>query len=491
MSAKSAMRLFPGSQPSLGDTHPDLRLFDPAPGTIVVLPSITLPEEVLQRLVGMPYYEERMLWLLLALARPDTRVVYLSSLHIDPDIVDYYLDFLPNPEQGRARLRMLHLADDTPRPLTEKLLGRPDIIEQLRVVVSEPGGGWIQPFIVTSLEQRFAEQIGLPLYGAHPSLAYLGTKSGARRVARAVQVPILRGKEDLRSLSAVENALRVLKASEPPVEQAVIKLDDSSSGLGNVIVNITQDESPITKWVTRFTTGGENWQSFERKLTTRGAAAEQLLQHDNLASPSALVEITPQGKWYVLATHEQILGGANGQTYLGCRFPADIRYRDCIQRYAERVAESLAGRGVIGSFGIDFLVIPSAVGECSVYLTEINLRLGGTTHPLGMIVLSTEGSYSRSMGELTAQGHPKYYVATDNLILKQLIGATPWDVLALLRKAGLAFERYSGTGVAAHMLGALPQFGKLGLTCIGHSPTEADQLYRDAVQLLETWVPPT
>jgi len=483
------MKSFEDLQHGLSEMHPQLRLFAPGPGTILVLPSITLPVEVLQRLVGMRHYEERMLWILLTLADPGTQVIYLSSVPIDPSIVDYYLDFLPDPDQARTRLLMVNLADRSPIPLTQKLLGRPDVIDRLRALVAERGGGWLQPFIVTSVERAFAKQVGLPLYGPHPSLGSLGSKSGARRVARAAGVPVPEGTEDLRSLRDVERAVDALRTVTPTTARAVVKLNDSSSGLGNAIVEIGAGGGPIASRATCFTTEGESWSSFAGKIATRGAVAEALLEHDGLVSPSVQVEITPQGTAHVLGTHVQVLGGINGQTYLGCRFPADPSYRETVQQHAEQVAAVLADRGVIGSFGIDFLVVPSSTGEAVAYLAEINLRFGGTTHPLGMVTLTTQASYDRRTGQLVAQGRPKFYIATDNMIRERLIGTAPSDVVVMLQKAGLMLERGSGRGVTLHMLGALPDFGKLGFTCVGDSPGEADELYEEMLRLLEHWDP--
>ena len=43
-------------------------------------------------------------------------------------------------------------------------------------------------------------------------------------------------------------------------------------------------------------------------------------------SPSAQLRVTPLGKVELLSTHDQMLGGPSGQTYLGCRFPANLEY---------------------------------------------------------------------------------------------------------------------------------------------------------------------
>ena len=35
------------------------------------------------------------------------------------------------------------------------------------------------------------------------------------------------------------------------------------------------------------------------------------------------MRVTPLGQLEVLSTHDQLLGGPSGQSYLGCIFPAD------------------------------------------------------------------------------------------------------------------------------------------------------------------------
>ena len=81
--------------------------------TMVVVPSVSLelrvPGTVLQT------YEERMLFLLLLLRKPRARIIYLTSLPILDDIVDYYMSLLPGviPSHARSRLQMLPVLDAT------------------------------------------------------------------------------------------------------------------------------------------------------------------------------------------------------------------------------------------------------------------------------------------------------------------------------------------------------------------------------------------
>jgi hypothetical protein len=202
-----------------------------------------------------------------------------------------------------------------------------------------------------------------------------------------------------------------------------------------------------------------------------------------MVSPSVQLRVLPGGTPLVLSTHSQVLGGPNRQVYLGCRFPADPSYREQIRAAAERVGRVLAARGVIGYFGVDFFVVPEGTRQ-QVYLAEINLRVGGTTHPFGMASLVTGGRYDPANGHLVAGGRAKSYLATDNLKSPALIGRTPEQVIDRVDRLGLAYDRRRGCGATMHLLGALREHGKMGVTCIGDDEDEARRLYREVVAAL-------
>ena len=74
--------------------------------TIVIIPSLTIDQEILSKVKGSVYYEERLLCLLMLLRMPRTHIIYLSSIPIDPVIVDYYLHLLPGITGYHARQRL-------------------------------------------------------------------------------------------------------------------------------------------------------------------------------------------------------------------------------------------------------------------------------------------------------------------------------------------------------------------------------------------------
>src|SRR6478672_12311135 len=104
--------------------------------TIVVVPSLTL--DIGDRAgVTIQAYEERFLFLLLLLRQPRARLIYVTSLSILPSTVDYYLGLLPGVivSHARSRLFLVSPQDRSPRPLTVKLLERPQLIERIRSII--------------------------------------------------------------------------------------------------------------------------------------------------------------------------------------------------------------------------------------------------------------------------------------------------------------------------------------------------------------------
>src|SRR3954470_2475036 len=187
-------------------------------GTLVVIPSLSFAAAELAKITAIQFYEERLLCLTLLLGDPAVRMVYATSVPVDPAIVDYHLGLLPDPEDARRRLILVSPDDPAPRPLSAKLLDRPDLIEEIRACA----GSYLLPFYVTDFELTLARTVGLPMYAAPPELAWLGSKTGSRRVAQRAGVAVLDGAEDLWTLDAMaQEAARLTGAGAAGV---VLKL---------------------------------------------------------------------------------------------------------------------------------------------------------------------------------------------------------------------------------------------------------------------------
>ncbi len=451
-------------------------------GTIVIIQSLSFPESECRKIVGIERYEERLLCALLLLRNPATSIVYVTSMAVDSEVIDYYLGFVDAPD-ARDRLTVVEVNTPGPRPLAEKLLEAPDRIDAVRSAVGD-SHAYLLPFNVTILEEALSDELDLPLFGPAPDQAELGSKTGSKRVARAAGVSTLEGVEDLWSESDVTDALAALRALRSDARSAVIKLNNGFSGQGNAIIDLSDLRTPLHHSPTVFCAEEESWTTYQAKIEAEGAVVEELVRGIGIVSPSVQMRIAPGGEFEILSTHDQILGGPDDQVYLGCKFPADPAYRRDIQERAKSVASVLAQHGVIGSFGIDFIVV-SRGKQRGIYLSEINLRLGGTTHPFLMGRLVTGGTYDPDSGELLVDGEPRCYISSDNLKSDRYRSLTPGSLVRALRSRGLMFDPEERTGATLHLLGALEQYGKLGTVCIGRTMPEAEALYENLVLELD------
>jgi hypothetical protein len=195
--------------------------------------------------------------------------------------------------------------------------------------------------------------------------------------------------------------------------------------------------------------------------------------------------MSPFGDAEVISTHEQILGGPHGLTYLGCRMPAAPEYADRVARQALAVGQRLADAGVVGRCALDFLAVRRDTGW-TTYGLEINLRTGGTTHPAATLASLTRGGYDlEAAAFLGGDGTPKFYVATDHLEREEYARLTTDDLLDVLPAHRLGWDHETETGTVFHMASAIGGTGTVGLTAIADSPAAADALFERSRSALD------
>ena len=457
---------------------------------IVVVPSLTgidLPLDSTKRQA----YEERYLFLLFLLRQPRATLVYVTSEPIQPGVIDYYLGLLPGVVAGHAR-RRLHLVspnDGGPLPLSAKLLERPRLLDEIRSLAGDPDRAHLVPYNTTRLERDLALRLGMPMYGADPKFSTLGTKSGGRALFAEVGVPHPEGREGLRSHDDIVDAVLELVAAKPGLESLVLKHDEGVSGYGNAALDVRglhgAERASVERRLTELRPEDPH-ASAEQFLEglAGGGIVEELIVGRELRSPSVQMRATPLGKVKQLSTHDQLLGGASGLSFLGSVFPASDAYAREIAEEGLKVGEALAGRGVIGRFAVDFLTVRTEEGWQS-YAIELNLRKGGTTHPYLTLQFLTEGQYDTERARfLTPTGDAKFFVSTDRLESEAYRVLQPDDVFDVAVRTELHFDHTTEKGVVFHMMTALGRHGIIGMTAVGDSQDEARRLFertRDAL----------
>ncbi len=130
-----------------------------APRTVIILPSLSLDQEILSTIKGAVHYEERMLCLLMLLRMPLTKIIYLSSVPLADTIIDYYLHLLPGitGHHARKRLTMLSCYDSSVKPLSQKILERPRLIERIKQLITDPDSTHLTCYNITNLEKTLLQ----------------------------------------------------------------------------------------------------------------------------------------------------------------------------------------------------------------------------------------------------------------------------------------------------------------------------------------------
>ena len=460
--------------------------------TSVVVPSLTLDQGELEKLEGATYYEERLLFLLIRLRNPRAHLVYVTSHPVHPQILDYYLNLLAGipASHARQRLTMLCAYDMSPRSLTDKILERPRLIERIRCAIQDRERAFLTVFNATERERKLSVLLGIPLNGCDPQLSALGDKSNGKTIFREAGVPTPAGFEHLTCESDVVDALVGLREQRAGIERAVVKLNRSFSGEGNAIylypTHRTRTAIADAMERLRFVGPGEVHTRYFEKFSAMGGIVEEFVEARELTSPSVQLRNDPFGGVIVLSSHDQILDNS-GQIFLGCRFPANDEYRLPLQAAAFRIGEVLARRGVVSRYGVDFMAARNGPGgPWTLSALEINLRMGGTTHPFLALSFLTGGDFDAASGQfLSLSGRPKCYRATDNVHSSRYRGLLPEDLIEILSVNKLHYDARTESGVLFHLIGALSQYGKLGLTAIADTHAEADRIYERTLAVLD------
>ncbi|MCA9752250.1 MAG: carboxylate-amine ligase [Gemmatimonadetes bacterium] len=467
--------------------------------TSVVVPSLSFDQEELTKIQGVAFYEERLLFTLMRLRHPGAHVIYVTAQPIHPDIIDYYLHLLVGvpASHARRRLALFCVYDASHKPLSQKILERPRLVRRMREWLGDSSRAYLTCFNSSVWERRLAIELGIPLNGLDPELLGFGTKTGSRRLFRECGVPLPEGIEAVYTREEIVAALDDLACRRPGIAKAVLKLDASFSGEGNAMYRYPENLPAAGPERAKaldaalehldWSAEAESPQRYFRKFSEMGGIVEEFLEAAEVRSPSAQARVLPTGECEIISTHEQLLGGKTGQAYLGCRFPADEDYRLRLQEHALSVGRALAERGVVSRFAVDFLATrASADAAWDLHAIEINLRMGGTTHPFMALRFLTGGGLEDGTGTfLSPRGQEKHYLATDGLTSPAYRGLLPEDLMEILSSHGLHFRPSTETGVLFHMIGALSQYGRIGVTSFGNSAEEARELYDWAVEVLD------
>ncbi|MDA0867070.1 MAG: carboxylate-amine ligase, partial [Cyanobacteria bacterium] len=261
--------------------------FDARDCQVLVIPSLSLDQAELQKIAGVHYYEERLLFSLIRLRNPKTRLIYVTSQPLHPSIVDYYLELLPGipSSHARDRLTLLSTYDASQQPLTQKLLDRPRLLQKIREKL-DPQRAYMVCYNSTTLERDLALALGIPLLALDPSLLHWGTKGGSRQIFQECGIPHPDGTPLVATPAELADVTAELWQRQPDVQRMVVKLNQGFSGEGNALLDLRPWAAKAVDLSThreraallqrafadlQFQSHSETWATFEQKIHGLGA----------------------------------------------------------------------------------------------------------------------------------------------------------------------------------------------------------------------------
>jgi hypothetical protein len=233
-----------------------------------------------------------------------------------------------------------------------------------------------------------------------------------------------------------------------------------------------------------FEAPNETWEAFAAKYEEMQGVVEAFVEGEVKTSPSVQCRVNAIGEPQVISTHDQVLGGPSGQVFLGCTFPAatSTGWRS---RKGPGSRRPLAKKGVIGS-------VRHRLREVRQPDRLDSLRhrgqppQRGNHPPVPHAEVPHRGAYNLEDGLFYAQsGRPKYYFATDTVQSERYKGLRAEDLVDIAVYHGLHFHGPTERGVVFHLIGALSEFGKLGIVSIGDNLQQARFLYKQTLQVLD------
>ena len=112
--------------------------------------------------------------------------------------------------------------------------------------------------------------------------------------------------------------------------------------------------------------------------------------------------------------------------------------------------------------------------------------MGGSTHPFLGVRYLCGGKLEPATGLFRApSGRPKFYRASDHVLSEAYRRLLPEDLIEILTLHKINFSAQTERGALVYMLGALSEFGHVGLLAVGNSRDEAEEVFRRTIEILD------
>lgn len=325
-------------------------------------PFVHIGSQTLKFWHGIP--EEQMFEGLILLAAIGKDIAVARD--VDPLYISYWQSLV---EQTHiVNLRGL----DNSKYLSEVILENPFIIEKIRQNMAPKSK--LMPFLVTNLEEKVANALGIPLYGSEKISREFGTKSGIRKLAKEVGIQM--------APAFICSTYREIKDAvislENQFDTIVLKHDLSASGYGSKKISIKEIKN-LPQIINDLVYG--TFVDGQEIIVVEGWIK-------NKASLCTHIEIM-EGKEPIICGGWQQVFDKDGISYIGAGpLMLSPKARESFIMQTKKLAQALAEKGAIGVFGPDFIIASEEnknIKQDTCLLIELNARVPVTAFSLELI----------------------------------------------------------------------------------------------------------
>ena len=447
--------------------------------TLVSIQSVSLGDLTRQHLPGISHFEDRNLYLVEFLRRPQKSAIFVVSNDPDEGLIRYHLTITAqclnmDIADINQRVAFVRIQSRGSSSLTQRLLEDKGQFSLLQEAIKQSHRPFLDFWAVSDLEVELARRLQLSYFGPPAGALGLDAKSSARKIFAQAGIAHPLGQEGLSSFAEVQSALQDL-ASKSNAISFLIKLnnEEAGNGIGKVerqAIGLSEGQFRAAIEVSK----DIPLAAFETRLKEDGCVVEEFVEYQQIANPSVKMCIQNDGTVLNLATHDQVL---TNLAYSGSIFPAEPAYRSRLVRSGIQIANFLKDHGVRGVFSVDFLAgRNNQLEDWSLWALEINIRKGATTHPYFWTRVLTAADYDESSGELKVSGRQVVYISSEYIHSISLKRFTPLQLIKLLQEAGIIFDPSTRTGVFVHMATSMREHAKIGATIIASDHIHAFDL---------------
>lgn len=306
---------------------------------------------------------------------------------------------------------------------------------------------FLDTYHLTNFEKNFATIVNMPI-STNVSLAQkYGTKSGFRKLAKLLSLPIPMGFNGLKTtneiLKSVDSVFR------DGVEVIVIKHDHGSSGYGNFLIykkKFFQKSLNEKKQVIKNNIKNIYIEGYENSFT-----AETWINKVE-KSPALIFYLDKNKNVELVSFYDQILD-RKSKKYIGCNYPiSNIKpfLKKAILDDSQKLAEFLSKKGFTGYFGLDLVL-----ANDKYYFIEANIRKPDTYYPE---LIRKKLFQNKKTSYLYRSFYYKEFFNKDFIFLKNI-----------LKK--VLFKK--NKGVVIFNTGAFSEIGRFDLVIFGSSLLES------------------